>query len=113
MYNFREDILYMTGGSLHQPMPASNFFASKIRKSEICNLFALKILVSKKKYFMFSLMLGFYITVFAQQKITGVVKTNGGAPLAGATISLKGTNLAATAAEDGSFNITGNTRDVL
>ena len=113
MYNFREDILYMTGGSLHQPMPASNFFASKIRKSEICNLFALKILVSKKKYFMFSLMLGFYITVFAQQKITGVVKTNGGAPLAGATISLKGTNLAATAAEDGSFNITGKIRDVL
>jgi TonB-linked SusC/RagA family outer membrane protein len=55
----------------------------------------------------------FTITSFAQQKISGIVTTPTGSPLSGATISIRGSNIATATNADGSFIITVKANDVL
>lgn len=62
--------------------------------------------MSLKKCLMFLLLVFSITESFAQQSITGKVFSNEGQPLAGASISLKGTRVTTFSKEDGSFQIT-------
>ena len=50
---------------------------------------------------------------YSQQKISGIVRSADNAPLDGATIMVKGSNLATTSAADGSFSILAKPEDYL
>lgn len=53
------------------------------------------------------------LSVFSQQKITGKVTDAGGAPLAGISVKIKGTNTGTSTASDGSFSLDGKSDAVL
>jgi len=55
----------------------------------------------------------FCSTSFAQQKISGIVSGENNLPLAGATITIKGTNFTTLSLNDGSFGLTVKTGDIL
>ena len=57
-----------------------------------------------RHYFSILILLFFSITTFAQKKVSGVVKENNN-PIAGATVQIKGTNVATQSDVNGAFSI--------
>ncbi|MBL7738558.1 MAG: TonB-dependent receptor [Chitinophagaceae bacterium] len=62
-----------------------------------------------------SIMLGLLITTtaYAQTTVTGVVVNKDGAPVAGATVSVKGKRINTVSGTDGRFSVQANTGDIL
>jgi len=83
------------------------------QKIGICFLFLHVRHSSIQKIYLVFIFLLFSISVFAQQKITGIVTTADLSPLSGATITVKGTKIGTTTNADGSFFINVNTNEVL
>ncbi len=66
-----------------------------------------------KKNLLLFVCISFCFITFAQQKISGLVLNDNKVPLAGATVSLKGSSIATVTLNDGSFTINAKTGDVL
>jgi len=85
-------------------LPATAFSTKKIH----CKRLAMRSVIILTCCFLL-----FCSSSFAQQKISGIVSGENNLPLAGATITIKGSNITTLSLDDGSFNITVKTGDIL
>ena len=67
--------------------------------------FAACLIKSSKQLFFFALFLLLSSAVISQTKVSGKVTGPDGRPVQGATVSVKGTNIATTTTSDGSYSI--------
>ena len=61
----------------------------------------------------FALVTGYYVTAFAQQSVKGLVRDDAGKPLAGVTITVKGSDLSTISNSSGEYELNAADGNVL